>query len=31
MTVIDAFTNVFLKAKKEPKLSFDVLNANEGG
>jgi hypothetical protein len=31
MTVIDAFTNVFLKAKKEPKLSFDVLNPNEGG
>jgi biopolymer transport protein ExbD len=31
MTVIDAFTNVFLKAKKDPKLSFDQLDPNEGG
>jgi hypothetical protein len=31
MTVIDAFTNAFLKAKKEPKLSFDELQPDEGG
>jgi biopolymer transport protein ExbD len=31
MTVIDAFTNAFLKAKKEPKLSFDELGPEEGG
>jgi hypothetical protein len=31
MTVIDAFTNAFLKAKKEPKLSFDELGPDEGG
>jgi len=30
MTVIDAFTNAFLKAKKEPKLSFDELGPDEG-
>ncbi|WP_240911497.1 ExbD/TolR family protein [Paludisphaera soli] len=31
MTVIDAFTNAFIKAKKEPKLSFDELRGDEGG
>lgn len=31
MTVIDAFTNAFVKAKKEPKLSFDELGPDEGG
>ncbi len=31
MTVIDAFTNAFVKAKKEPKLSFDELRDDEGG
>ncbi|APW64062.1 ExbD/TolR family protein [Paludisphaera borealis] len=31
MTVIDAFTNAFLRAKKEPRLSFDELGPNEGG
>jgi len=31
MTIIDAFTNAFIKAKKEPKLSFDELRGDEGG
>jgi len=31
MTVIDAFTDAFLRAKKEPKLSFDELRGDEGG
>ena len=31
MTIIDAFTDAFLKAKKEPKLSFDELRGDEGG
>lgn len=31
MTVIDAFTNAFAKAKKEPKLSFDELRGDDGG
>nr|WP_303652664.1 biopolymer transporter ExbD [Paludisphaera mucosa] len=31
MTIIDAFTNAFVKAKKEPKLSFDELRGDDGG
>ncbi|AMV39886.1 Biopolymer transport protein ExbD/TolR [Planctomyces sp. SH-PL62] len=31
MTIIDAFTNAFIKAKKEPKLSFDELRGDDGG
>jgi hypothetical protein len=31
MTIIDAFTNSFVRAKKEPKLSFDELRPEEGG
>ena len=30
MTVINAFSRAFEKAKKEPKLSFEELRANEG-
>jgi biopolymer transport protein ExbD len=30
MTVINAFSNAFLKAKKDPKLSFVELRADEG-
>lgn len=31
MTIIDAFTNAFAKAHKEPKLSFDELRGDAGG
>jgi biopolymer transport protein ExbD len=31
MTVIDAFSSAFVKAKKEPKLSFIELRPDEGG
>ena len=31
MTVINAFSNAFIKAKKDPKLSFVELGPNEGG
>jgi hypothetical protein len=31
MTVINAFSNAFIKAKKEPKLSFVELRPDEGG
>ena len=30
MTIIDAFTDAFVRAKKEPKLSFDELRAGDG-
>jgi len=30
MTIIDAFTNAFAKANKEPKLSFDELRGDGG-
>ena len=31
MTVINAFSNAFVKARKEPKLSFVELRPDEGG
>jgi hypothetical protein len=31
MTVINAFSNAFTLAKKEPKLSFTELRPDEGG
>jgi biopolymer transport protein ExbD len=31
MKVINAFSNAFVRAKKEPKLSFDELAPGEGG
>ncbi|QEH37435.1 Biopolymer transport protein ExbD/TolR [Aquisphaera giovannonii] len=31
MTVIDAFATAFEQAKKDPKISFDELDPNEGG
>ena len=31
MTVINAFPNAFVKAKKDPKLSFVELRPDEGG
>jgi biopolymer transport protein ExbD len=31
MTVINAFSNAFVKARKEPKLSFAELRPDEGG
>jgi hypothetical protein len=31
MTVINAFSNAFARAKKEPKLSFIELRPDEGG
>lgn len=30
MTIINAFTDAFIRAKKEPKLSFDELRAGDG-
>jgi biopolymer transport protein ExbD len=31
MSIIDAFTDAFIRAKKEPKLSFDELRPGDGG
>ncbi len=31
MTVINAFSNAFVKARKDPKLSFVELRPDEGG